>query len=81
MLIYRTNSNEDEDDIDTIIFELTQAATKLGSKFDAPILIGLKSINAKSWIEELKVEIGKARPLIVVSAVSDKCGALYQSLK
>lgn len=76
-VIYRTTCQEDDDDIDQIIDLFKEAAVKLGTKLEEPHIISLKSINAASWIAELKIDIKINRPLMVVSAVSDKCGSLY----
>ena len=81
LVIYRSTCDDDEDDIDTIIGEIRKASSSLGSKFGDPYLIGLKNYNVKTWIDELSKEIDMGRPILVVSAVPDKFGGLYQSLK
>lgn len=81
LVIYRSTCDDDEDDIDTIIGEIRRASSSLGSKFGDPFLIGLKSYNCKSWIDELSKEIDQGIPTLVVSAIPDKFGMLYQSLK
>jgi hypothetical protein len=81
LFIYRANCEEDENDIDEIVQEIQNAATRLGCKFADPYLMCMPNLNAKTWMNALLEEIEADRPELVVSAFFDKGGALYQQLK